>query len=116
MCRAGHLPPVMIRPDGAVEYVGVPANPPIGCGLLSRHAPTSRRIAVEPGTTMVLYTDGLIERRGETLDDGLMRLRDAVAVAAGRDPAAICEHLLEVLGNDLSDDAAVLVLRVEGDV
>ncbi len=115
MCRAGHLPPLSIHPDLTVEFLSVPVNPPVGCGLLVSNEPVSRTVVLEPGSAIVLYTDGLIERRGETLDDGLVRLRDTVSAVAGADPDAICDHLLEVLGQDLSDDVALLVLRVGDD-
>jgi anti-sigma regulatory factor (Ser/Thr protein kinase) len=64
------------------------------------------------GSTLVLYTDGLVERRGENIEDGLERLR--LAAAAGpSDPDALCDHLLEqLLGDEAArDDVALLVTQ-----
>ena len=66
---------------------------------------------VERGSVLVLYTDGLVEHRGRSLDEGLAALQRALA-GAPDDAQGISDHLLEQLAGDLEDDVALLVLRV----
>ena len=73
---AGHLPPLVIDGDQAT-YVSLKVGVPIGAGEPSQYESTS--FAVPPRATLLAYTDGLIERRGEVLDAGLERLRTAAA-------------------------------------
>ena len=68
---------------------------------------------LEPGSLLVLYTDGLVEHRGRDLDEGLAALRAAVADAPTDSAEAVCDHLLARLADDsLDDDVAILVVRV----
>jgi anti-sigma regulatory factor (Ser/Thr protein kinase) len=69
-------------------------------------------VDIEPGSTLVLYTDGLVEERGEPIDDGLERLRQAV-IDGPDDPEAMCDHVLEAMGraDRAADDVAMFVLR-----
>jgi anti-sigma regulatory factor (Ser/Thr protein kinase) len=69
-------------------------------------------VDIEPGSTLVLYTDGLVEERGEPIDDGLERLRRAV-VDGPDDPEAMCDHVLAAMGRSdrAADDVAMFVLR-----
>ena len=71
-------------------------------------------VAVEPGSAIVLYTDGLVERPGVSLDEGLGRLRD-LASALPPGPEALCEELVEaaLAGERPRDDVAVLVARLD---
>ena len=67
---------------------------------------------LQPGSTVVLYTDGLVERRGATIDDGLANLLDAAGGSDG-DIEALCDRLVEALGAEAStDDVALLALRL----
>jgi PAS domain S-box-containing protein len=102
---AGHCPSVLRSADGSTTLLHSRTGPPLGCGGPYR----SERAQLPRGSTLVLYTDGLIERRGEPLDAGLSRLLAACA-GAPRDPEALCDHLLGVLlGDDQpADDVAVL--------
>jgi anti-sigma regulatory factor (Ser/Thr protein kinase) len=72
---------------------------------------SSETVEIEDGSTLVLYTDGLIERRGETLDAGFARLRDALRRVHGQPPDAFASELLDALRPDrgFGDDVAVLV-------
>ena len=65
------------------------------------------------GATVVLYTDGLIEDRERTIDDGLELLRDVAASASDVAPEALCDHVLRALGREAGgeDDIALLVMR-----
>ncbi|MGC0337874.1 serine phosphatase RsbU (regulator of sigma subunit) [Streptomyces sp. SLBN-8D4] len=62
--------------------------------------------------TLLLYTDGLIERRGESLDHGLTRLRQHAAALAREPLDVLCDELLSGLGQESSDDVALLALRL----
>ncbi|MGP3988429.1 SpoIIE family protein phosphatase [Streptomyces sp. 3N207] len=106
---AGHLPPLLTTADGETRYL---EN---GAGLLLGMDPEQRRpTAVDPlpaHSTVLLYTDGLIERRGESLDNALAALREH-ATALAREPLDVfCDELLIGLGADSTDDIAVLAVR-----
>nr|WP_276611022.1 SpoIIE family protein phosphatase [Kineococcus siccus] len=109
--NAGHLPPLLRHDDGAVEVLA--AEPDLLVGVdpsTSRHA---HEVDLQPGDVLVLYTDGLVERRHEDLDAGIAVLRGALAVADRDDADACSADLLTTLdGRTAEDDAALLVLRV----
>ena len=109
--NAGHPPPVIVGPDGAARFLADGPSPPMGV-LASPRYP-EHAIVLAPGSTVVLYTDGLVEDPGEVLDVGLERLLDA-ARGAGEDVAATCERLLErgLRGANRSDDVTLLVVRM----
>jgi PAS domain S-box-containing protein len=104
---AGHPPLLLRRPDGGVHVLTG------GDGVLLGVAEAPRRSAVEllePGSTLLGYTDGLVERRGESLDVGLDRL--CTALRTGPDDLdALVDHLVSALG-DSEDDVAVIALTV----
>ena len=106
---AGHPPPMLVRPDGVVEILDSARSLPLGVIPEPAHAEAGARL--EPGETLLLYTDGLIESRDEAITLGLERLRSAAAEGPSA-PDALCDHLLETLrGNGRADDVAVLALR-----
>src|SRR5690606_38283787 len=70
--NAGHPPPLVRSPDGAVEFLTSAVGPPLGVD--GTKEPVMSRVAFPGGSTLLLYTDGLVERRGESLGDGLVRL------------------------------------------
>ncbi|MFP5364185.1 MAG: SpoIIE family protein phosphatase [Thermoleophilia bacterium] len=109
--NAGHPPPLLVGPDGAARLLADPPSPPMGV-LASPRYP-QHVAAIEPGSTFVLYTDGLIEEASEVLDVGLERLLRA-GVGAGEDIAATCERLLEhgLRGGSRSDDVTLLAVRM----
>ncbi|MFJ7261648.1 SpoIIE family protein phosphatase [Streptomyces globosus] len=106
---AGHLPILVRDSDGVVRRAAEPTGPPLGTGGWL-HA--SGTIALGPGSTAVLYTDGLVERRGEDIDEGVASLERALAGAQGS-PSVICDRLMRALGVDADhdDDVAVMVLQ-----
>ncbi|WP_031525669.1 ATP-binding SpoIIE family protein phosphatase [Streptomyces sp. NRRL F-5123] len=106
---AGHLPLLIRHPDGTVERTDEPTGPPLGTGGWTHNSAT---VPFGPGCTAVLYTDGLIERRGEDIEDGVTTLMRALAGATGA-PQVICDRLLRALGvtGQHDDDVAVLVLQ-----
>jgi serine phosphatase RsbU (regulator of sigma subunit) len=104
---AGH-PPLLVRgPDGMVHVLDDAEGLLLGVGQAER---TSAQVVLEPGSTLLGYTDGLVERRGESLDEGIERLCRAFA-GGPRDVDALVDHLLDAMG-DSEDDVAVLALIV----
>jgi len=104
---AGHPPLMVRRPDGSTVVLDDAAGVLLGVDDGPR---TTAEVDLEPGSTLLAYTDGLVERRRESLDTGLARLR--LALAQGPDDVDdLVDHLLATLG-DSEDDVAVLVLGV----
>ncbi|MGV9631624.1 ATP-binding SpoIIE family protein phosphatase [Streptomyces sp. NPDC003487] len=106
---AGHLPILVRDENGIVHRADEPTGPPLGTGGWM-HA--SGSIPLTPGSTAVLYTDGLVERRDEDLDEGIAALERALAGATGS-PQVVCDRLVRSAGvtADHADDVAVLVLQ-----
>jgi serine phosphatase RsbU (regulator of sigma subunit)/anti-sigma regulatory factor (Ser/Thr protein kinase) len=106
---AGHLPILVRDETGTVQRADEPTGPPLGTGGWM-HA--SGSIPLGPGSTAVLYTDGLVERRNEDLDEGIASLERALAGATGT-PQVVCDRLVRSAGvtADHDDDVAVLVLQ-----
>ncbi|MFG2635643.1 SpoIIE family protein phosphatase [Streptomyces sp. NPDC048362] len=106
---AGHLPILVRDEHGSVTRADEPTGPPLGTGGWIH---TSGSIALVPGSTAVLYTDGLVERRDEDLDEGIAALEGALAGATGT-PQVVCDRLVRSAGvtADHDDDVAVLVLQ-----
>src|SRR5829696_1215490 len=107
---AGHPDPMMLRPDGTVDDLVAPVGPPLGIGWLG---PRSDGVAeMSEGSTLLLFTDGLFERRGSPLDEGRERVREVLVRSAGLPLDALCDRLLvEMLGKGVEDDVAVLAVR-----
>ncbi|WP_432078218.1 ATP-binding SpoIIE family protein phosphatase [Streptomyces sp. YPW6] len=106
---AGHLPILVRDEDGTVHRAADPTGPPLGTGGWVH---TSGTIALPPGSTAVLYTDGLVERRSEDIDEGVDSLSRALAGAKGS-PQVVCDRLIRSLGvtAEHDDDVAVLVVQ-----
>jgi PAS domain S-box-containing protein len=106
--NAGHPPPVLIGADGEPVYLDGVRSAPLGALEDARFA--EAEIELGPGSTVVLYTDGLVERRGQSLDEGFSRLRDALRTGEP-DPEALCESILGgTLGAATSDDDVTFVV------
>lgn len=116
VANAGHLPPVLLHPDGRTEVLRVPPGAPIGVGgggfeSTEMHAPA--------GATLLLYTDGLVESRHSDVLTGVERLRARLRSAAS-DPAPpslekLCDRALGALETaNRDDDIALLAARFEG--
>jgi anti-sigma regulatory factor (Ser/Thr protein kinase) len=113
--NAGHPPPIVIGPDETpmilVERLGMP----LGVGSMFEQ----RTVAFPAGSALLLYTDGLVERRGLPLPDGITRLDTAVRellVPAAQDPASMCDQLIEQLTGGAHDDDVALLLARDIDV
>jgi serine phosphatase RsbU (regulator of sigma subunit) len=112
--NAGHLPPLVINPDGTVAEL---ANWK-GDLLLGVDPDTLRResvVTLDRGSTVLLYTDGLIERRDADLDAGLLHLASIAAGLDGASPQAWCDAVMQELtgGQRLHDDVVLICLRLQ---
>ena len=87
--NAGHLPPLIREPSGAVRFLET-GSPPIGVGEVEYESMTE---TLGSGSSLVLVTDGLVERRGESLDAGFARLAQAIREGPA-EPRALCEYML----------------------
>lgn len=106
--NAGHPPPVLIGADGEPHYLDGARSAPLGALEDGRFA--EAEIELAPGSTVVLYTDGLVERRGRSLEEGFTRLRDTLR-SGEPDPEALCEAILGgTLGAATSDDDVTFVV------
>jgi len=107
---AGHPPPLVLGGDGGAEYLWDGRSTPLGVGGPGTYEEGTATL--EPGSTLALYTDGLIEVRGETLNTGLHRLKEAV-LSGPDEPEALCAHVVDaMLGSRAAgDDVAFLALR-----
>lgn len=105
---AGHFPPVLCGPSSC-ELVDEPADPPLGLGEEYR----PRQLVLAPDVTLVAFTDGILERRSESISVSLERLASSCR-SGPREPEALCDHLMRDMLSDVpnADDAAVVALRL----
>ncbi|MEY9874212.1 serine phosphatase RsbU (regulator of sigma subunit)/anti-sigma regulatory factor (Ser/Thr protein kinase) [Streptacidiphilus sp. MAP12-33] len=115
LASAGHPSPAVRLPDGAVGFPEVPCGPPLGLGSTPFEAV---EFDLPAGSEIVLYTDGLIEDRGQDIDVGLARLAEAltsVRVGHDRTPETLCRTVVTtLLPQRPCDDVALLVARTRG--
>jgi serine phosphatase RsbU (regulator of sigma subunit) len=110
--NAGHPPPLLLSPDGDVTVLGEPVG-----NLMLGVDPAAERgesvIPLEPGAVVLLYSDGLVERRGSTIDEGTDRLVEHLRELVGRPLDDLCDALLRrmLLGTP-EDDVALLAVRI----
>ncbi|MGW2516407.1 PP2C family protein-serine/threonine phosphatase [Streptomyces sp. NPDC001617] len=110
---AGHPPPVLVHPDGRVEFLDKATDPPLDAHPDPAPRPQAST-AYTAGATLALYTDGLIERRHEDIDTGLTRLADSLARHRALDPERLADAvLLELLPpGGATDDTALVIVRL----
>jgi serine phosphatase RsbU (regulator of sigma subunit)/anti-sigma regulatory factor (Ser/Thr protein kinase) len=108
--RAGHPYPLVLRASGEAVFLDRASGPPLGTGAVADYG--EQKITLEAGDTLLLYTDGLIERRGHKLSEGEARLV-AAARGAPDDPELLCQAIISELTRDIdvSDDIAVLAVQ-----
>ncbi|MFF3917107.1 PP2C family protein-serine/threonine phosphatase [Streptomyces sp. NPDC001852] len=110
---AGHPPPVLLHGDGTCELLDQATDPPLGAR--PHHVPRPQASVVYTrGDTLVLYTDGLIERRDADIYAGVTRLTEALALDTALAPDELADALLARLGvaGGASDDIALVVIRL----
>jgi anti-sigma regulatory factor (Ser/Thr protein kinase)/putative methionine-R-sulfoxide reductase with GAF domain len=108
---AGHLPPLLIDAEGQADYLDLPAGPPVGAARIAHFR--EAQFDVPLGSLLVLYTDGLVERREEPLEAGLERLRTTAAAIGSSSPQAFCDAVLSNVLKDVDqeDDVALIGLQ-----
>ncbi|MFF3145819.1 PP2C family protein-serine/threonine phosphatase [Streptomyces sp. NPDC057927] len=110
---AGHPPPALLHGDGTVEFLDQATDPPLAAR--PQHGPRIQAVAAfREDAVLVLYTDGLIERRGEDIDAGLARLADSLARHRADDPEVLADAVLADLipPGDATDDTALVIVRL----
>jgi serine phosphatase RsbU (regulator of sigma subunit) len=112
--NAGHPPPVVVDGDGLVSTLGTPPDRPLGIGADCPRSETE--VVLEPGSTLLLFTDGLVERRGQVIDDGIRSLSSTLTdlgSLALRDPESLCGELFaRLLPDRPGDDVGLLVAHL----
>ena len=107
---AGHLPPLVIRRSGQVEVLDTAPETLLGAD--SRRPRTDHRTVVQPGETVIFYTDGLVEHGRTSIDDGIARLTRLVSELAGASVDDLCDLLLErIVDRHSDDDIAIVAVR-----
>jgi len=106
--RAGHLPPILVR-DGTATTLPLPGGVLLGLDPEAEYE--EAKLQLRPGDVLLLFTDGLIERRAGSISDAL---RDLTAAAAyqGADAASHADHILSSAISDTGDDACLVVARI----
>jgi PAS domain S-box-containing protein len=107
MANAGHLPPLEAKPDGSTVYLDEGRSLPIGVWRATSYQDAEYRLA--PGSTLLLYTDGLIEKRRTPIDEGLAHLARSMG-AGHEDLEGLCDRLLSTLDPSAEDDVTLLAL------
>ncbi|MFE0694564.1 SpoIIE family protein phosphatase [Streptomyces sp. NPDC058869] len=110
IANAGHIPPLLLGPDGSAVYL--PEHGPL-LGLQLAHPPAHVRTTA-PGSRLLLITDGLVEVRNQDLDHSLAAFLDAAATGP-QELEQLCDHLLNTFGEDKEDDIALLALYLHED-
>ncbi len=108
--NAGHLPPVLRTPDGSIRVLEHDSD--LLLGLDPATPRVERRVELAPGSTLVLFTDGLVERRDRSIDTGVERVMEAVRRLGDADAEATADAVVTAAGSSNEDDIAVLVLRL----
>jgi hypothetical protein len=107
---AGHPPPLLVRASGEVEVLSGPAD--VLLGVLPDRGRRQFELQLRRGDTLVLYTDGLVERRDEDLDESIARLASGLTGTAEMSLDRLCEHALGLRPERNNDDVALLAVRV----
>lgn len=108
IANAGHVPAMIRRANGEVDTL-YGTEPPLGLASDARRV--IRPDQLDSGDSLILYTDGLVERRDESIDKGLARLAEVLAAVPATSALALCDAVIEQLGAEQPDDIALLVVR-----
>ena len=111
--NAGHPPPVLLLPDGTTELL-TDHDALFGYSFASLRSRVDHQRDLPPGTTVFLYTDGLVERRGHDIDDGIDALLALLDELRGCAPQEIVDTTVERLASDAPDDVVTFAIHVPG--
>jgi serine/threonine-protein kinase RsbW len=109
LASAGHLPQLLVT-DGAARLLDTTPDPPLGVARPGPPHP-SLRVEIDRGATLVLFTDGLVERRDVAIDEALAGLGEVVQSCGTLDVDALTDRLIDIDGGD-DDDVAVLAVEI----
>jgi signal transduction histidine kinase/FixJ family two-component response regulator len=111
---AGHPYPLLVLSDGTTRYLGDGRRPALGA-FRTANGPLGHA-EFPPGALLLLYTDGLVERRGESLDAGFARLAEAVSASAGLPTGEVCDEVLRRMrpAGGYTDDVVLVAVRCPG--
>lgn len=107
--NAGHPPPVLISRDGRARLLET--EPDVMLGVSAGARRTDHSVTVDPGGSVVFYTDGLVERRDTPLEDGMSELTAFLTGRQDLSAEQLCDHLLENFGHNAEDDVVLLVVH-----
>jgi anti-sigma regulatory factor (Ser/Thr protein kinase) len=111
---AGHPPPLIVEPDGAARFLEDAVSWPLGVEP-TRSRGEAASVAVPPGTLVVFFTDGLVERRNEPMERGLERLREVVRRSANLPLRLVKQAIFsELVDEHATDDIALVAFRLAG--
>ena len=110
---AGHPPPLVVSPDGHAEFLDGGQGLPLGVDSVLTRGRTEAAARLAPESTLILFTDGLVERRDTSLDEGLQRLLAAASTHRDCEPEQLCDELIADLVDAPRDDVVVVCLRLE---
>jgi serine phosphatase RsbU (regulator of sigma subunit) len=110
LSSAGHVPLVLVGPDGTADVISLGSGLPLGVQPQMRR--TAEQVTLEPGCTALLVTDGVVESRAHDIDEGIERLRRCAAELAGRPLAELVAQVAALADDSLHDDVTVLAARL----
>ena len=108
---AGHPPPLVITDSGRAAYLTDGRGVPLHCGIERQE---EGEIRLAPGTSVLFYTDGVIERRFQSIDEGLDTLRTVARARHALDPEEFLDEVVAIVCADAEDDCALLACRYSG--
>jgi sigma-B regulation protein RsbU (phosphoserine phosphatase) len=113
IARAGHPYPLLVHPERGAIYLTSASGPPLGIGKLDNF--TEQEASLEVGSTLLLYTDGLLERRGKQITASESTLAE-IAHASGSHPETLCDNVVRrfLRGRPSEDDVALLAVLYKG--
>ncbi|MFF6879597.1 MULTISPECIES: SpoIIE family protein phosphatase [unclassified Streptomyces] len=116
LSSAGHLPPILVSPDGRAGPLAIRPHPGLGAEFALREPFDVYTVDVLPGSVLALYTDGLVEDPALSIDEGMGRLADAVATVHPWDPLQrVARHAVSALAPaPQRDDVTLLLARMIG--
>jgi PAS domain S-box-containing protein len=112
LCNAGHVPLVVVHPDGSTAILGLDSGTPLG--VVPRLERSTDRATLTPGSVVVMVTDGVVESRDHDIDEGIDRLRRCAAELHDRPLDELVAVIAALADERLHDDVTVVAARLRG--